>query len=85
MFGVRQVHFQRGNECDTPPTIAGARIVNYLLEKTRLSGPPRGERNFHVLYQLVSPRCVEACNKGPSAERPESLLAVLPTGQVLRD
>ena len=34
-------------------SISGATIVNYLLERTRLSRVPPGERNFHVRYHLA--------------------------------
>ena len=51
-----QLFFRKGaNAAGSPMQVAGARIVNYLLEKTRLSAAPAGERNFHVLYQVVAP------------------------------
>jgi myosin heavy subunit len=34
--------------------IAGCRIVNYLLEKTRVIQPAADERSYHAMYQLLA-------------------------------
>mmetsp|Transcript_29119 Transcript_29119/g.28160 ORF Transcript_29119/g.28160 Transcript_29119/m.28160 type:complete len:145 (+) Transcript_29119:464-898(+) len=33
--------------------IMGARVKNYLLEKSRVIGPASQERNYHVFYHLI--------------------------------
>lgn len=52
--------------------VAGARLSTCLLERSRLVARPAGERNFHILYQLVA---------GASDELREELHLPPPNGE----
>lgn len=43
-----ELHFTDGG------TLVGAKLSEYLLEKSRVVSQPRNERNFHILYYLIA-------------------------------
>ena len=51
----------------------GGVVTNYLLEKSRISRPGPGERNFHIFYQLLASEYAEALKLGTKAEAHEYL------------
>jgi myosin heavy subunit len=51
------VHISRGIE------LAGARIINYLLERSRTVHASPSERSFHIFYQLLSSAVPEALRR----------------------
>jgi len=38
----------------TSPVLLGAKLLDHRLERSRITDVPTGERNFHVLYYLLS-------------------------------
>lgn len=51
----------------------GARIYNYLLEKSRIPNPAKDERNYHIFYHLLK------------SDDPENLIAVGLKGKKPKD
>ncbi|KAK4194077.1 family 2 putative glycosyltransferase [Triangularia verruculosa] len=45
---------QYNTESTTTPILAGAKLLDHRLERSRIADVPTGERNFHVLYYLLA-------------------------------
>ena len=54
-------------EAGCTPAMVGARVETFLLEKCRVAGFGRGQRNFHALYELAAakPPCARAPRMPP--------------------
>ena len=50
-----EIQFQNSSKStySSTPTLAGASIKTYLLEKVRLITQGRGERNYHIFYEIL--------------------------------
>ena len=59
----------------------GGKITNYLLEKSRIVRPGKGERSFHIFYQMLRGMPSEALKKiRLRSSDPESYASLKRTG-----
>jgi myosin heavy subunit len=61
--------------------ICGARIVQYLLEKSRISFQAPGERNYHVFYELLA-GCTDQEKQGMNLDTPDKFHYLNQSGTV---
>ncbi|XP_053673304.1 myosin-VIIa-like [Anopheles nili] len=62
--------------------IGGARIEQYLLEKSRIVGQNKGERNYHIFYSMLAGMTKEERKRLDLEDAPKSY-AYLTSGQTL--
>ena len=56
LFNPNASHFGKYTELQFTERgrICGVKTLDYYLERSRVSGAPSGERNFHIFYYLVA-------------------------------